>query len=125
MNLAFALDYIPRRMRELGFGDRYVTRYRNVRVNDGETIIIKAHNQLLLFVESATSGAMIGAMRGGDPSDGIKIESERGVFDTMDHTINERQHEHTGEVRVTNSTGATIYILFIQVIPQHKKRKQP
>jgi hypothetical protein len=121
MNLAFALDYIPRRMREMGFGDRYVTRYRHLRLNDAESIIIKAHNQLLLFIEvSAASGLYV--IRG-DPSDGIKIESERGVFDINDTTINEQQHEHSGEVKVSNSSGALTYVLFIQAIPQHKKKK--
>lgn len=109
MNIAYALDYIPRRMRELGFDDRYVTRYRHVLSIDKKSFVIKAHNQVLLFIT---------------PPFGIKIESEKGVFDLSDAKVNEQQYEHTGEVKVSNNSMSDTYLLFIQVIPQHKKRNK-
>ena len=110
MNLAFALDYIPRRMRELGFGERFVTRYRHVLLVDKTDMVIKADNQLLLFIT---------------PEFGVKIESEKGVFDLADLKVNEQQYEHTGEVKVSSNIGSNTYLLFIQVIPQHKKSSKP
>jgi len=107
MNLAFALDYIPRRMQEMGFGERYVTRYKQVQIEHGATITFKAFNQLMILIEPEIVN--------------IKVESERGVFDLGDSTINIQQHEHSGSVKVSNNTGATKHVLLVQVIPQHKK----
>jgi hypothetical protein len=107
MNIAFALDYIPRRMSEMGYDDRYVTRYRHVRVEKATSITFKAHNQLMILIEPEVLN--------------IKVESDRGVFNLGDTTINIQQHEHSGVVKVTNDTDLATHVLFIQVIPQHKK----
>ena len=109
MNIAFALDYIPRRMQELGHGDNYVTRYRHVRVEDKETITIKAQNQFLLFISPEVIN--------------LRIKSPRGYFNLTDYTINEQQHEHSGNVEVHNDTGQNVYVLFIQVIPKNKSKE--
>ncbi|CAN5729305.1 hypothetical protein BH11BAC7_BH11BAC7_21330 [soil metagenome] len=108
MNFAFALDSIPRRMKEMGYGENYLTRYRHVRIEKTPVTIIQAHNQLLLFIE---------------PLDNIKIESEKGIYNMLDAKINEQQHEHSGTVTITSSNSADVYILFIQVIPLNKKKK--
>lgn len=105
MYLAFALDHIPRRMCELGFGNNYLTRYRQIFSEDNKTVSIDADNQYWYFIEP----------------DGLKIESERGAFDINDTTINIQQHEHSGKITITNNTGVNKWVLFIQVIPQHKK----
>ena len=94
----------------MGFGDRYLTRYRHVLAVDKTELMFKADNQLLLFIT---------------PDFGVKIESEKGVFDLADNAVNEQQYEHTGEVKVSNSSGRDSYLIFIQVIPQHKKQNQP
>jgi hypothetical protein len=110
MNIAFALDYIPRRMQELGHADHYVTRYRHVRVEDKTTVTIKAHNQLLLFISPEANN--------------LRIKSSRGFFNLTDYTINEQQHEHSGVVEIHNDTGQNLYALFIQVIPKNKTKSQ-
>ncbi len=107
MNIAFALDSIPRRMQELGYGENYLTRYRHVRVIDKSNITIKAHNQLWMFIQ---------------PEAGITVTSERGVFNLANAKINEQQHEHSGLIKVANDTGALAFVVFIQVIPKNKKQ---
>jgi hypothetical protein len=109
MNFSFALDSIPRRMKEMGYGENYLTRYRHVRIEKTPATVFKAHNQLLLFIE---------------PLDSIKIESEKGVYNMLDTKVNEQQHEHSGIVTITNSNGGAVYILFIQVIPLNKPKKK-
>lgn len=109
MNIAFALDYIPRRMQELGHGDNYVTRYRHIRVEDKEALTLKARNQLLFFISPEVMN--------------LHIKSSRGFFSLTDYTINEQQHEHSGNVSVHNDTGQNMYVLFIQVIPKHKPKE--
>jgi hypothetical protein len=105
MYLAFALDHIPRRMRELGFGDNYLTRYRHMFSEDKTVLTINAQNQYWYYLE---------------PID-LKVESDRGVFDLADETINVQQHEHSGKIKLSNNSGRNQWVLFIQVIPQHKK----
>jgi hypothetical protein len=129
MNLAFAMDYIPRRMREMGYGENYLTRYRHLRVGSesggyvgagggvggaavitvGSTITVKAHNQIWLFIEPITN---------------IVVESDKGVFNLADNTINEQQHEHSGVIKITNNTTSVVYALFLQVIPLNRKKKK-
>ena len=104
MNLAFALDYIPRRMEEMGFGDNYITRYRHFLVENKTDMIINAHNQYWYFIEP----------------DGLTIESERGIYNMDDTAINMQQHEHSGKIKISNQvSGRDMWMLFIQVIPQH------
>jgi hypothetical protein len=111
MNMAFALDYIPRRMKELGYGENYLTRYRQVSVSPGTPLIIEAYNQLLLFV---------------DPLDGVIVQSKRGKLNLNDYSITEQQHEHNGKVTVTSGGGYFLqpYVTFIQVIPLNPKKKK-
>ncbi len=109
MYLAFALDHIPRRMCELGFGDNYLTRYRHMFSEDKTVLTINAENQYWYFIEPT----------------GLKIESERGMFDLNDEAINIQQHEHSGKIKISNDTGLNQWALFIQVIPQHKKTNRP
>lgn len=108
MNLAFALDYIPRRMREMGFGENYLTRHRQMLVTNGTTLEISGYNQFWYFIEP----------------DGLKIESERGIYNMDDVAINIQQHEHSGKIKVLNESGRDMWVLFIQVIPQHSKTKK-
>lgn len=108
MNIAFALDYIPRRMKELGYGENYLTRYRHVRVEDKSSITINAYNQLLLFISPEGLN--------------INIKSSRGIYNLSDYTINEQQHEHSGAVAISNNTGQDQYMVFVQVIPKNKTK---
>ena len=109
MYLAFALDHIPRRMSELGFGNNYLTRYRQIYSDPAKKVRIDADNQYWYLIEP----------------DAIKVESQRGVFDLSDTAINMQQHEHSGKIIVTNNTGGYKWVLFIQVIPQHIKAIKP
>lgn len=109
MYLAFALDYIPRRMRELGYGENYVTRYRHLYVADKTVMKIDADNQLWMFIE---------------PEAVVTISSERGVYDMYDTTINQQQHEHSGKIKVSNNSGRDVYVLFIQAIPTNKNNRK-
>lgn len=107
MYLSFALDYIPRRMRELGFGENYAIRYRQIYIADSDTIKIEGENQLWIFIE---------------PEGVLKIESQRGVYDMTDTAINIQQHEHAGKFTVTNNSGRAVHALFIQAIPGNLKK---
>lgn len=107
MTVEFALDYIPRRMQELGFGNNYLTRWRHFYIGTGETIRIDGENELFMLITT---------------SNAIRVKSKFGIYDLGDTGINEMQYEHRGKIEVTSASpaGHTL-VLFIQVIPTHKK----
>jgi hypothetical protein len=106
MTVAFALDYIPRRMQELGFGNDYLVRWRHIQVDKLNTVIINSGNDLFLLI---------------DPVSGMKVKSKAGIFDLDDFSVNEMQYEHRGKIGVVNTGLFPLMALFIQVIPKHIK----
>ncbi len=105
MTVEFALDYIPRRMKELGFGDDYLIRWRHFQIDGAKTKIIEANNELYLLI---------------DPGSLVIVKSKAGIYDIGDFAINEMQYEHRGKIAVINKDPRTIAVLFIQVIPVNK-----
>jgi hypothetical protein len=106
MTVEFALDFIPRRMRELGYGDQYLIRWRHFQVASQEIIRIDADNEFFYLI---------------DPGRFAIVQSNFGTYDATDYGINEMQYEHRGKILFTNRADASILVLFIQVIPTHKK----
>lgn len=105
MTVEFALDYIPRRMQELGFGPNYLTRWRHFQIEPGGVLDIDAHNEFFYLIA---------------PDSTVKVQSKFGVYDLRDTGINEMQYEHRGRITLTNLTPAWTLALFIQAIPTHK-----
>jgi hypothetical protein len=106
MNTNFALDFIPKRMCELGFGVDYLIRARHLVLKPNETRKISAHNQLFILI---------------DPYCDIRVESIAGLFDMSEDQANELQYEHRGDIMITNQTIFTNHARFIQVIPKYCK----
>ena len=104
MRIEFAIQYIPRRMKELGHSNNYMVRWRHFLLDGNDTLVIKAYNEYYLLIE---------------PSSDFKVRSKAGVYDINDVSINEMQHEHRGEITVYNQSKAPQSILFIQIIPKH------
>jgi hypothetical protein len=104
MTAQLALDYIPRRMCELGYGDSYMMRFRHLRLLAGEMRYMRAYNQLLILIEP--------------PDGGVEIQSESGWFDLSDDNATELQYEHQGEVLIINHWPVVSHVRFIQVIPK-------
>jgi len=108
MKTEFAIDYIPRRMRELGFNDNYLTRWRHFQIDPNGLLKIDADNEFLMLIE---------------PDESLLVRSKFGVFDLRDTAINEMQYEHRGKIYVRNrNSEISLLVLFIQVIPTHQKK---
>jgi hypothetical protein len=105
MTIDFAIDYIPRRMKELGFGSHYMIRLRHFVLQPKEKRQIKAPNQLFMLI---------------DTNENIAVYSDFGVFDLTQEKINELQYEHRGSIRIRNYAGYIQHVRFIQVIPGKK-----
>jgi hypothetical protein len=106
MTIELALEYIPRRMKELGYADDYSIQFRHFVLPPKEKIKVHAQNQLLLLIE---------------PVDTISVKSDAGIFDVTIDYVNELQYEHQGSVRIRNYAAITQHARFIQVIPKTEK----
>ncbi len=105
MTVEFALDFIPRRMRELGYGENYITRWRHLQIEGKGSLKIESNNEIYLLI---------------NPSNQVAVRSKIGNFDLGDPTINEMQYEHKGKIQIRNKQDdAPLFVLFIQVIPNH------
>ena len=107
MTTALALEYIPRRMKELGFGSDYYMRFRHLVLKGSEAIEVDAFNQIYILIEEAQD---------------CSIRSDFGIYDTSFTLTNEQQYEHQGTIRIKNQRSGINHLRFIQVIPKHVKR---
>ena len=106
MTINLAIEYIPRRMKELGYGRNYHLRFRHLVIPAGEKIEIDAYNQIYLLVEEAED---------------ISIQSDSGIFDFSLANIDEFQYEHQGLINIENQSTQVRHVKFIQVIPHTRK----
>jgi hypothetical protein len=104
MTVALALEYIPRRMAELGFGKEYYIRFRHLVLQGNEILEIPAYNQYYILVDEA---------------DQVNVSSDFGLFDLSLSTTNEQIYEHQGLITIQNYSGSITHLRFIQVIPKH------
>ena len=109
MTINLALEYIPRRMEELGFGNDYYLRFRHFVLQAAEQLEVPAFNQFFILVEEAQD---------------VSVISEFGVFDLSLKNANEMLYEHQGQISIQNNATGIKHIRFVQVIPKHKILKQ-
>lgn len=98
-----AIEYIPRRMCELGQGTRYLMRFRHLVMQPKEERKLNTSTHIFLLV---------------DPCGDIRVESDAGLYDLSEDQVNEMQYEHRGEITVLNYSIFSSHVKFIQVIPQ-------
>lgn len=105
MTVNLALEYIPKRMNELGYGSNYYIRFRHLVLRANESIRLDADNQYYFLVEDA---------------DNINVTSDFGTFDLSEENSNEMLYEHTGKIDIRNYASTVNHLRFIQVIPKHE-----
>jgi len=102
MTVNLALEYIPRRMQELGFGNKYHLRFRHFILQDRETVNLKAFNSFFILIEEPAR---------------INIKSQNGIFNIALTNANEMTYEHHGQIQIRNTSTTVARARFIQVIP--------
>ena len=107
MTINLALEYIPKRMEELGHGKNYTLRFRHLVLQGNESQSIDASNQFYYLVEEAEQ---------------VRVESETGVFDLSEKATNEMQYEHQGKMQISNYLSNINHLRFIHVIPKNKEQ---
>jgi hypothetical protein len=102
MTIDLALEYIPKRMLELGYGkEEYSLRFRHFVLKANEETAIDAFNQLYILVEQ---------------TEDITVSSELGLFDLNALNTNEIQYEHQGQLKLKNQSVQIRHVRFIQII---------
>lgn len=104
MNIQLAIEYIPRRMKELGFGSDYYLNFRHFVLQPKEQVSIDAYNQFFILVEEASE---------------VTITSDFGLYDLANPNTNEQRYEHQGTISITNNLPNQTHIKFIQIIPKN------
>lgn len=107
MTTALALEYIPRRMQELGHGQSYYIRFRHIVLQPNEQLEIEAYNQFYILVEEPEN---------------VKINSDFGMYDLSESRTNEQFYEHQGNILITNYSLTITHVRFIQVIPSDRNK---
>lgn len=100
MTERFILEYIPHRMKQLGFTNYHI-RYRDVLIRGLDTLVIDAYNELYFII---------------DNPDNLLIESDYGVYDSSGYYEVENIYQHRGEIVITNLNEPNQRIKLIQVI---------
>src|SRR4051812_14001452 len=104
MTIALAIEYIPRRMKDLGVGSEYYLRFRHFVLQANEKIELDAHNQFYILVDEISD---------------VSISSDFGFYDLSDPNVNEQIYEHQGSITIINNAQNNTHIRFIQIIPKN------
>jgi hypothetical protein len=112
MNTAFILDIIPKRMKEMGFGEDYRLEHRTIRVQTGTPFILKAWNSWVWFPSEGLTN-----------NRNLSIESNFGSLVTLNPIYVQQQHEHTGKITIQNMDGSLTYVVMIMATPFQKENK--
>jgi hypothetical protein len=94
------IQYVPERIRQLGFTD-YHLRYRDLMIVKQSSMTVTAWNELYFIVD--------------DPPDVI-VESDYGIYDSTENPVEENVHQHRGEIVIRNKSSKSKRIKFVQVI---------
>lgn len=100
MSEQFILGYIPQRLKELAFSS-YHLKYRDLSVEAEGSVTIEAYNDLFFIV---------------DEPQGVIVQSDYGVYDSVSVEQTENVHQHRGEIMIDNPGETDKRIRFIQVI---------
>jgi len=102
MDTAIVMDYISKRMAELGHGDNYHVRLRHFVMQPDDTLEIESSDHLYILVERVF---------------GVSIQSTFGFFDLASSSVNELQYEHQGKIEINNYSQDRVDVRFVQAIP--------
>ena len=106
MTSDLALEYISKRMEEMGHGKNYLIRFRHLIFRAQEKRELTAYNQIYVLIE---------------PTVNVRIESDVGLYDQNEDHANELQYEHRGAIKITNLSPLLNNVRFIQAIPINKE----
>ncbi|MEW6469654.1 MAG: hypothetical protein AB1458_12055 [Bacteroidota bacterium] len=123
MRTEYVLAHAPFRMKELGVKN-YTLAYRSLVIKAGETITLRAYGQYYFLVETEFLYLTVRLEYGGGAGSFVRVESDSGIWDWVDPTLNEQTYEHTGKIKVSNATASPVFLDFIVITPEVKSKKK-
>ena len=105
MTIDLALEYIPRRMAELGINDNYYMRMRHLILKGSSSFEFDAYNEFIILVENVND---------------VNVTSDAGAYDLGIMNVNELQYEHQGSIKISNYGSDSTHFRFLQIIPKNK-----
>jgi len=107
MTEGLAREIAEEKMRNAGLKRKhYLLRFRHLRMGGNTSRTLKAANDLFFLI---------------DVPKGITVKSKAGIYDLVDTGITEMQHVHRGSTSLKNTTGNSMDLTLLQVIPKIKK----
>lgn len=104
-----AIEFARITMRELGIGEAYTLRYRELQIPSFRKVELKSSNEIIILIQ---------------PSYYLKAFSKAGILNRRDDLINEQQYIHRGRTVLINENGSNaIHVKLLQVIPVLKQPK--
>ena len=107
MTIALALEYIPRRMKELGFNNDYIIRFRHFTLQPNEKVNIDADNQYFILLDGTSLAS---------------ISSDMAIYNLSDTAVTEHGYEHQGAIKLYNYSEHLCHLKFIQLVPINKRK---
>lgn len=101
MDANLILDLVPQRVAQRN-ADGYEADYLHVVLRPDQSRSFKAQNQILFIV--------------GEAPEGIRVQSDYGQYDLDNFNAEIQQHEHSGNVTVTNDTNDQLSIHLYRII---------
>lgn len=102
-----AIEFARLTMKELGVGECYTLRYRQIQIPPFRKVELNATNEIIILIK---------------PSYFLKAYSKAGILNRTDRLINEHQYIHRGKTILINQNGRTyLNVTILQVIPNLKK----
>lgn len=98
-----AIEFARLTMKELGVGDCYTLRYRQIQIPPHRKVELKASNEIIILIK---------------PPYFLKAYSKAGILNRTDKFINEHQYIHRGKtVLINQNSKAYLNATVLQVIP--------
>ena len=104
MSIQYALEHIPRMMRELGVNNNYFLKFHHWVIPPNDVMVIDGYDEYFFLIQAGND---------------LRVKSEFGDYDLLDNGIREQRYEHQGKITITNPSDGYKHIKFIQVIPKH------
>ena len=100
MNNICPITYAKSRVGERGYTNFRMV-YRDFQPSTSEPKMIKAFNELWFILEA---------------DEGIRVESDYGIYDYLDEDLLENIHEHADVISISNTTKSVQRVQFLQII---------
>jgi hypothetical protein len=104
MNETLAMEFVKRRMNELGFGENYISDIKHLVLLPNEKREVSAFNEFYYLLRD---------------TENIRIRSDFGFYDLSFAHTNAQSYEHHGQIFLENTSPLRNHLRFLHILPKH------